>query len=90
MASRVSNSLNTHQRQKLARRDFQMQVLQHVDVLRAAVKDLLHPIHVHQRMVGRFSHAFSRFQRFSATAAPSVRPVGAVHDRPFPRRRRRR
>ena len=48
----LARTRRPHQRQKLARRHFQMQVLQHVDVLRAAVKDLLHPIHVHQRMVG--------------------------------------
>ncbi len=35
-----------HQREELARRHLQMQVLQDVDVLRAAVKHLLHSVDV--------------------------------------------
>src|ERR1035438_4156406 len=80
----LARTRRSHEGQELARRDIQMQVLQHMDVLRPTVKDLLHPIDIHQGIVGRLSHIYSTTSPLFGHGCPVRQSLRPVHDDLFP------
>src|SRR6266576_444197 len=62
-----------HQCEEFALRNFQMQIRQHMNVLRAAMEDFFNAVQIHQRAVAfcGFAHGF-----FSFTGSPFFNPAG--------------